>query len=1286
MSARWSGCGDLRRAQQVLYHTSPPPSSSHELERHNLGQHERAPKGGKGARSFRKVSATTYFPAAMSAAGVRTPTTGLIGYIDTAPQETNHVHDPDLVSENLRVRKIKSGEVTEDISRQVRKYGSKSPDLGLEDTGVATKVGGNKKLHIKRTFSKPKRMKVRLIRSDRISKPAPAVGEATRTQEVRIRKHEVHTRDVVETRRIKRYDSQTRKITLVEPVATTAFNIECQTEARTFPVVLEGSMDTNIEGRNQEQRHPLLSPDMRPEALLPYRTSIRDELQAWQEKQGPAIPTKPSSIEKSQSEPGSLQNLITRSHGANRVDEPTVTEGDASDTREQSGVFMDDGEFVEKIDDDMYLEPGDMVELSAGGNVILAIYIQTLRRQAQFYTVEGQWCHRFLRGIWWADRHFVDASEVASILPYLPSTEIAVEEMNELHSLGMEVPRDVGAKLIDKMNVFMRASLEVYRAHADRIDHAFDIMADEKHLTYVTLTNIASKVLQISDISKISKPALFAVHRACMEGDIGFGVESRNHWANGEYEIMSQRDITVVRQVREWLRDHQEELTKRVDPNDRQIMSNRSPDLGAPKAGYGARLVADFVKKARQIVMNSRQFRPLTNSGSIGPSRIRLQPQKPAFLGDPGGAAIKHVVLGSFTEQESVLLKFLEIWTARRCLRLSSPLSAMGPMLLRATGLYEDFNLDQRTGFTFLQEMGVFAPWENRVSYSTRLALPGYHFDAHADELQANVNESLKNWTPKDSMKHLRKDWGDLEVFCVDSVTAQEIDDGFSLEKIEGNDSQFWIHVHIANPTAFFSPEHPLSKYAAQLTETLYLPEKIYSMLNLKITQRYFSLGRNRPALTFSSRINRNGEILETKITPSMVHNVKYFSPETIARELASKDTVFASINRLVVGPNPVPSTTSKQNSGRHMSNTLDDSQRETLKTLKELGAARRRKREANGAANFLSRDLDASVYFMEPTQPYRRVIRRIDGDPTIVVAARDFDPAPKDDQSLGDSLVSELMLLTCEMAALWTSSRGIPVLYRGTKERSDLPSPSEYKRLILDPLVGPNGIAPFLMMKEYMSLVGHAYASIDPVHHQMIGIDAYTKATSPLRRYGDMVTHWQIEAALRHEAETGKSLVGTTDHRCLPFSRDRIATLIPFISKREPIISHAKRNAQLHWVMQALFRAFYFKEGNLPKTWEVYIWAGDSINFERMQGLTKELCLEVSLQDNKISTAEGGIDRGDWWEARIEYVDIYMRQVVMAPLRLIERAAPEMLTDATAGLSLEGPGRRRLGNMRSPL
>ena len=38
------------------------------------------------------------------------------------------------------------------------------------------------------------------------------------------------------------------------------------------------------------------------------------------------------------------------------------------------------------------------------------------------------------------------------------------------------------------------------------------------------------------------------------------------------------------------------------------------------------------------------------------------------------------------------------------------------------------------------------------------------------------------------------------------------------------------------------------------------------------------------------------------------------------------------------------------------------------------------------------------------------------------------------------------------------------------------------------------------------------AQASIDPKRHSGMGLEAYSRATSPIRRYTDIITHFQIK------------------------------------------------------------------------------------------------------------------------------------------------------------------------------
>ena len=620
---------------------------------------------------------------------------------------------------------------------------------------------------------------------------------------------------------------------------------------------------------------------------------------------------------------------------------------------------------------------------------------------------------------------------------------------------------------------------------------------------------------------------------------------------------------------------------------------------------------------------------------------------------------IEHVALKTFTETESVVIRFLEFWSARRSMAEHSSLSSLGPMLLRATGMYEGFELGEGTGFTLLQELGVVMPWENRVAFDTRLALPGHKYDLKADSLQEDASRSIEDWQPKDAMAHLRKHWDELDVYCIDSAEAKEIDDGFSLEEIDGDPTQFWIHVHIANPTAFISPEHPMAQFAAHLTETLYFPEKIYYMLSPRVTQARFSLENDRPSLTFSAKMDLNGEILDTKITPSTVRNVHFFTPREIRDALAIPDTESTPTFSLSVG-GAVPDT---KRSG--LGKELTRKQAASLRILQQLGAARRRVRESRGFVNVQLNHPEASVYFStkgktQLSLPWRSKARRLEGDPVISMEVNMFNPTP-DARSQGahdaEMLVPDIMILACEVAAMWCSKRNIPVLYRGTQINPERQHPLEFKQQILDPAIAKFGYPPFLLMNDYMDTVGKGVASSQPHQHIIVGTDAYTKVTSPLRRYGDMLAHWQIEAAIRHEASTGTSLIEGTDLSYLPFSRSQIDIMLPRISGRERMISIAKRRSQRHWMLQLLFRAHYFKEALLPDPFHIFITRLQNSNRDEGKiGIMKETLVDALLYEDEVSRREGGIEVGDWWECKIQQIDIYKRRIVLDPVRLVER------------------------------
>lgn len=92
-----------------------------------------------------------------------------------------------------------------------------------------------------------------------------------------------------------------------------------------------------------------------------------------------------------------------------------------------------------------------------------------------------------------------------------------------------------------------------------------------------------------------------------------------------------------------------------------------------------------------------------------------------------------------------------------------------------------------------------------------------------------------------DALDGLRKDWGDLPIYCIDDVGAHEIDDGISIEPA-GQPGEYWVHIHTANPGSEIAPGSELGKRSEAMAGTSYLPEKVIRMLPENLVQERFSL------------------------------------------------------------------------------------------------------------------------------------------------------------------------------------------------------------------------------------------------------------------------------------------------------------------------------------------------------------------------------------------------------------------------------------------------------------
>jgi exoribonuclease R len=585
-------------------------------------------------------------------------------------------------------------------------------------------------------------------------------------------------------------------------------------------------------------------------------------------------------------------------------------------------------------------------------------------------------------------------------------------------------------------------------------------------------------------------------------------------------------------------------------------------------------------------------------------------------------------------------------------------MSALPPILLRATRKYDDLEfLDRQVGYVFLQEIGVLEPFSNKVLYDVNLLLPSSQHSRPLEKLASVIKEKGPEDTKLiDCMADLRHDWKELNVFCIDSADAAEIDDGISIERIPGSATEHWVHVHIANPTAFIANYSIFSTMAAHLTETFYSPDTNFYLLPHWMSVNLFSLQPNRPCLTFSAKLNSNGEILEKKVQPAIVRKVHSMSYEEVNMYLKKDYRRTGEI--LVVGGDvdpdperPLPKLTKDE---------LDD-----LKLLEKVAHARFGYRMNKGSVYYDFKEPELEVFHRKnvrglPTQyPHRVTGHYYVGDPIIKVKTApftnwfgDFSSGGK---SISDAIVRECMLLASEISAKWASERNIPLIYRGILNDGSYGDRGKFEREVLRPAMDEYGSPPMWAGLQYIQYMGVGITRMKPIPHMALGLDHYTKTTSPLRRYGDMITHWQIESTLRQEALLGRSLVGQTKHlSSLPFSHSRLSVIMNRLVPRERLISRSKLSSLSFWYAMFAYRAMICNELPMKKVFNIIIVSITKYNrIHLCSGIHMDYGLRVHVAKDKYPEDP---QLGDVWEYELQEVNVYNRVILGRLLRLVSR------------------------------
>jgi exoribonuclease-2 len=171
--------------------------------------------------------------------------------------------------------------------------------------------------------------------------------------------------------------------------------------------------------------------------------------------------------------------------------------------------------------------------------------------------------------------------------------------------------------------------------------------------------------------------------------------------------------------------------------------------------------------------------------------------------------------------------------------------------------------------------------------------------------------------------------------------------------------------------------------------------------------------------------------------------------------------------------------------------------------------------------------------------------IRIYDGE----IQIRKIDP-----NSASRLLVSEMMILANGLAADFAAANSLPVIFR-TQEARDA--------LSIDDAPAVEALAFERLRKTFK----RSRLSLTPATHSGLGLSAYTQASSPIRRYADLVTQRQFTAMLGGAA--------------IPHGREELLQILAAAEAAEQEIRAIEDRSTNFWLLEFLAR--YRKDESLP-------------------------------------------------------------------------------------------------------
>lgn len=751
----------------------------------------------------------------------------------------------------------------------------------------------------------------------------------------------------------------------------------------------------------------------------------------------------------------------------------------------------------------------------------------------------------------------LDRQTEAAIRTLTPAFEATMTSREALDSLHYSSKRYITTSDVAKKLV--QYSLRAARKKQSEVDQEEEMDKKKDVRLYYAEATLYSRMegtgwadyarasgKSLEDIIASSAPVLLATHTLLFRHSDYFSFDAVRHLDTQTFTVRSHEEIKALLQVRKWVHASIDHIS---GPNEKNHLDP----------------IKMFAEKARQVI------------------KVRKEESRAAFLENPGTPKViesKALAKVRWSSDDVTIIRSLRVIAGKQARTgEKDALKALVMFITKECGVKHEMpatfqgqeenlanehrsSLPQAAATELLQQLGLLTPWENLANVDLEFR--------HLIDNHVTAQESAMNLT-SDPDADIRKDM-DLPVYVIDDEGAHELDDGISIESTSQT-NVYWIRVSIADPTTSIQPGDEIAKRAQRFHTSFYHPEGQWSMIPPSITEQYGLRVEEKEqskypnALEISARINiANGRVSQYDIRLTRLKNVKVMKYNQVSSILSNSNT------------DKVEESVKKDLQNLHQAAIwLEQRRRSIGGALIAEGNKTRVSLEPNSlAASPLWQILNRDDYSMPPL---------FSGFPHIhchIINTAEEGIGPR--KSLSRGLVSEMMILAGRVVGAWAKERDLPLLYRG-----QLSPPNKQDCQLLHELRDEDGLINYKQLLQSNIKLMRGTTSTQVEQHFSMGINTslalnaisqdadmltasgYARVTSPLRRYPDLMNHWQIKQSLRKGQ----------DHK--PFySRNELLEVIPHQDRMATWVKQNERNSHQFFLSLKLLRGIQSRLGKV--------------------------------------------------------------------------------------------------------